>query len=379
MNIRPSIVAGTTLVLFAASTASADPTFTLIANLAGYDRGVGQGVSGDGSRVVGTAGVLTGSRAFAWDQVGGTVEVLGPAGTTRSNAFSISNAGDTIVGTYATNAHTSAQESAFIWTAGSGSVALPLLPGASSFIGSAQDVSGDGSVVAGMLRSSWNTNRAVFWKNAATPVDIGMGIARGASFDGSVIVGGTVTLAGSGDSFRWKESTGTTVLTKPTGYVASVANAVSADGTVIVGGLRTWDSALKDNAYRWTESTGMVALPIVAGWSRAIANAVSADGSVIVGHLESTVFAGTSLPSQAFYWSQATGMVTLRTMLGESVGAEWRLIEARDVSDDGLTVTGYVRSDLTGETRTFVAVVPAPASMLIPGAALAFASMRRRR
>ena len=66
----------------------------------------------------------------------------------------------------------------------------------------------------------------------------------------------------------------------------------------------------------------------------------SQDGSVIVGRGR-TAFAG---GHEAFIWDAAHGMRSLQEFLAADLGLDltgWHLVEARGISDDGLTIVGW--------------------------------------
>lgn len=111
--------------------------------------------------------------------------------------------------------------------------------------------------------------------------------------------------------------------------VGSGASSVNGDGTVVVGGGRT---GLPGNsqAFRWTQASGMVGLGYLPGDTDSSANAVNRDGSVVVGD------SGNSTGGQAFRWTQVGGMVGLGDLAGGSFNST-----AYGVSGDGAVVVGY--------------------------------------
>jgi uncharacterized membrane protein len=154
---------------------------------------------------------------------------------------------------------------------------------------------------------------------------------------------------------------------------------VSADGNVIVGvsffpTVPPNSTNFKSEAFRWTEATGMVSLgDLLGGRVRSTAYDVSADGSVIVGSGEILGEADESVPA-AFYWTAENGMLNLRDLLvaGGATGLDgWTLTEARGVSYDGLTIVGTGVHN--GVTEAWVATIPEPDTILL--AALAAAGM----
>jgi uncharacterized membrane protein len=110
-------------------------------------------------------------------------------------------------------------------------------------------------------------------------------------------------------------------------------------------------------AYRWTGDTGMVSLGDVSGGTHgSAANAVSADGSVVVGYGNSPI------GREAMIWTATSGMQSLRDFLmaqGVTSVTNWQLIDANDVSADGLRIVGTgINPD--GNEEAWIAVVPEP-------------------
>ncbi|MCZ8191916.1 MAG: PEP-CTERM sorting domain-containing protein [Microcystis sp. LE19-338.1B] len=120
------------------------------------------------------------------------------------------------------------------------------------------------------------------------------------------------------------------------GSFSSSATGVSADGCVVVGS-STRTPMWTTEAFRWTQATGMVGLGDLPGGSfSSSANGVSADGSVVVG------ISNIGNGNEAFRWTQATGMVGLGNLSG------WNSSSASGVSADGSVVVGTA-SDSGGE------------------------------
>ncbi|HKQ49621.1 MAG TPA: hypothetical protein VJZ71_16230 [Phycisphaerae bacterium] len=98
----------------------------------------------------------------------------------------------------------------------------------------------------------------------------------------------------------------------PGGQVLSIAYGASGDGEIVVGESMSASSSPYTEAFRWTEASGMIALgDLPGGRFESIANAISADGSTIVGMSSS----GNSHTSdgyfEAFRWTITTGLVPL--------------------------------------------------------------------
>ncbi|MBS3734378.1 MAG: hypothetical protein KGY99_05570, partial [Phycisphaerae bacterium] len=110
----------------------------------------------------------------------------------------------------------------------------------------------------------------------------------------------------------------------PQGAYVSVATGVSADGTAVVG---YSSSEYSSEAFRWTQATGIVGLGAFTGDDSSEACGVSADGSVVVGYtLDDADYT-------AFRWVAGSGM--------SSVGDN---AKAYAVSGDGDVVVGRSNS-----------------------------------
>jgi probable HAF family extracellular repeat protein len=164
--------------------------------------GFARGVSGDGSVVVGNAHRVSGGdqevEAFRWTSSTGMVG-LGdlPGGPFRSDAYAISNDGLVIVG----QGETASGSEPFRWTASTGMIGLGLLPGEGND-GIAKATSADGSVVVGNSETDFGTE-AFIWDETngmrlledvfvAAGFDLTgwlLGSAQGISADGMVIAG----------------------------------------------------------------------------------------------------------------------------------------------------------------------------------------------
>jgi len=91
------------------------------------------------------------------------------------------------------------------------------------------------------------------------------------------------------------------------------------------------------------------------------ARGVSADGSVVVG--EGVSDSGT----EAFIWTQSHGMRSLRDVLTNDHSLDltgWTLYDARGISADGLTITGY-GTNPSGYTEAWIATIPEPATLCL--------------
>ncbi|MCP5069648.1 MAG: hypothetical protein GY946_24035 [bacterium] len=132
----------------------------------------------------------------------------------------------------------------------------------------------------------------------------------------------------------------------PGGLFSSHATGVSADGSVVVGGST---SGAGSQAFRWTQDGGMVGLGYIPGGHASAATGVSTDGSAVVGGSE----------TGAFIWDSTSGMQELDQVLSAQ-GLDltsWSLDEARAISGDGLTIVGN-GTNPSGEREAWIAVLP---------------------
>lgn len=221
-----------------------------LGHLPGYNSSGGQGISSDGTTIVGTSLIDSGAggtQAYRWSNVGGMVG-LGwlPGGNLESSANAVSANGQVVVG-YSSSGAAGGGSEAFRWTSGGGMQGLGDLPGG-TFFSNAFGVSADGSVIVGQSRS-----------------------------------------ASGFEAFRWTANDGMIGLGDfPGGIFSSVAYATSADGSVIVGRGVT---ASGQRAFLWTEADGMQSIEQLlinggvnlSGWELRSAHSISADGLVIAG------------------------------------------------------------------------------------------------
>jgi hypothetical protein len=181
-----------------------------IANPGNYARRTAKGISGDGSKIMGTATDSRGLGAvtYTWTPQSGTqyLPMSGRFVSGQQTAGAMSRDGSTIVGTFLEGS----ASRGFVYREGQG-YSVPV--GANGVEASAIDcVNADGSILAGI--ASGAGGGLTRWVNG-TPTLLSYisgyaQYAQGMSNDGNVIVGLLDELAGNNDrSFVWTPSTGT--------------------------------------------------------------------------------------------------------------------------------------------------------------------------
>lgn len=227
-------------------------TFQSLGVQAGYARSYGQGVSGNGSVVVGrseTGTTTIAAQAFRWTQATG-IQGLGftRPGHGYSEAAAISRDGGTIVGR-STSLGTGFTD-AFVWTRDSGMQMLPPPAGGSADVLIARSVNADGTIVVGNAASPPS---AVLWRNGTAmalgiPAGWGSSSAFSVSDDGNVVACTLFAgVSGSDAAGVWTSQRGIEPLTEylssngvlvPNGWTLQQCTAVSGDGSVFGGWAR---------------------------------------------------------------------------------------------------------------------------------------------
>jgi uncharacterized membrane protein len=250
------------------------------------------------------------------------------------------------------------------------------LPGGDFFVSQALGVSGDGAVVVGSGSTVIDVpeigfivhEQAIRWELGVLTGIESLGttfersIARGVSYDGSVVTGNMQGSLGD-DGFVWDDEGVMPLGDLPGGSSFSVGRAVSDDGAVIAG---SGVDAIADRAIRWDEG---VITNLGTGTGSSYAYGVSGDGTTLVGNQQNegakrwdgTVMSGLTAPpgdfaTRAYGISadgtaivgrslQSAGAVAVRwdngvpELLGILPGYETSV--ALDASADGSIVVGY--------------------------------------
>lgn len=321
---------------------TAPASFSVIPTLSGGLVAIPSGVSGDGTAVVGRSVTANGTNhAFRWTTQGGTQGLGLLPDMTSSYANGISPDGTVIVGI----ASGSQSGRGFRWSLNGGMVGLDSLTNWA--FASPRAVSAGGSVIVGEA-STTNPNgqSAALWTASGPQAFIPEGFyyAKGVdvSADGRTVVGNGGTIDDRGPrAFRRTSGGGFDVLDPIPSRDYSTARGVSSNGEFVVG--YSHSNGATAEATRWTAGGGAQDLGRLPGAYYSNAAAVSGAGTVVVGEsFESRV----TLDDGAFIWTQATGMRSLKNVLISEYGlanelAAWSLDFATAISDDGNTIVGY--------------------------------------
>lgn len=338
------------------------------------------------------------TEAIRWTEAGG-VERLGllPGGYAESVAIGIDEDGSQIVGL----SHSALGTAAFRWRRDTGMVDLDPGPpaGLESRFSVAFDLAADGSVVVGYRvverRESFDgtgdapitVSQPFVWTETGgmRGVDVPdprgqFNEARAVTPDGRFVVGSVETLRGV-EAFVWDEAGGLQTLGGPMsdGFIHSGASAISDDGGTIVGRSATSfgnGGIATSEGFLYTRAGGMQRLGDSASrWATSGATAVSGDGSVVVGIGRRNAL---DAEGEAFVFDVDHGVRPLVEVLA-SLGIElpgWQLTSADSISADGRTILGLAR-DPDGQLRSFIAVIPEPATAMMIGVGLAWLARRR--
>ena len=241
VSIAPALGAAAVGVMCAGSVSAqdawpavSDETMTELGLLGGY--GWTEGVSADGSVIIGLQNANNNFRALSW--INGSTEAIDlgllPGGNS-SFANAVSADGSVIVG----RARVGNNDHAVSWVDGSTTaIDLGTLGGISS---RTAGVSADGSVIVGTAKNVANKDHAASWVNGSTTaIDLGtlggnLSNVYDISDDNSIIVGFAVNINGDYHAASWLDGSTTATDLGTLGGTYAYAYAVSADGSVIVG------------------------------------------------------------------------------------------------------------------------------------------------
>ncbi|MDX2149083.1 MAG: PEP-CTERM sorting domain-containing protein [Planctomycetota bacterium] len=298
------------------------------------------GVSPDGRFAAGGSASSAGIQAVVWDLDAEVVRPLGflAPGSNYSEATGVSDGGAVVVG----QSLNPTQIEAFRVVGGGSMEPLGSLGPTSDYIkSSALDVSADGAQVVGFARSPLSAFGTEAFHFGASMIGLGdllggafNSVARAITPDGSVTVGEASDGTGN-RAVRWTQSTGIVALPDlPGGAVGASAQDVSADGNVVVGRSIGAGGAF---AVAWRNGQVQSLGALLTSPADSQAFGVSGDGGVIVGTSLG------SLSDEAFIWTQASGLRSLKLVLETEFGISltgWSLLVAHDVSTDGSVIVG---------------------------------------
>lgn len=295
-------------------------------------------VSDDGAVVVGGVHDGVDLHAIRWTSPGGMQDLGVAPGATHSYGNGVSGDGSTVVG----DEHGGSNGGGpFRWTTVGGLQGLgPSLPWTTSYI---TGVSGDSATLIGFGQAVNGHFYGFTWTSAGgmqllDPLDqFGEDTPASVSRDGSVAVGTFFP----GGAFRWSSIGGMQNLGTFPGQIYAQALDVSDDGSVVVGSSGTWTTStgwFYLDAFRWTAAGGMQDLGLMPGDARSEAVGVSGDGSIVVGWRLDLALT----TQRSFVWTQSLGMVDLGdyvSALGVNMSG-WDLGEVRGISADGSALVG---------------------------------------
>ena len=356
---------------FGAAAPTSAASFSGLGDLSGSDfYSYGYALSGNGTTVVGESHSVNGTEAFRWN---GAMTGLGDftGGIFESSARGTNSDGTTVVG-YGT---TLTGRTGFTWNTTTTTL-TPLAPIQAGGESQAYAVSGNGLIAVGSSDSLLGV-QATSWAGGA-PVPLGdlsggafRSEALAASGNGLVIVGDSDSANGT-EAFVWN-GTMSGIGDLDGGAFDSMAFGVSPNGALVVG---RGESASGDEAFLYQSGPGMVGLGDLPGGTFESTAFDVTDGGVVVG-----TSAGTAGPV-AFIWSGGAMYSLIDVLIANGLAAQvasWTLVEARAISDDGLTIAGW-GTNPNGDTEawiTTIGFVPEPSTGLLFSLGLLALALRR--
>ena len=294
-----------------------------------------QGISGDGSVVVGSGTTASGKHAFRWTSASGMVDI-GDTSMKETWAYATSLDGTVVVGSGDMGKGWNAYKG-FFWRKDYGFVQPAYFHELARY--EFWRVSSDGTVLVGD-----GGQQAFRWTADSGVVSLGILPGRNSSraisvsSDGSVVIGSSYNLPAwdKEEAFRWTQKDGITGLGFLPGGNISFATAVSPNGCVVVG---TANDSSGYPAFRWDRQSGLVRLGHLPGKNTTHPFGITYDGFVIVGSSFKNRNSGT-----AFIWDQKNGIRPLQNVLASDYGMEpagWDLQAATGISYDGKVIVGW--------------------------------------
>nr|WP_244646063.1 autotransporter domain-containing protein [Bradyrhizobium campsiandrae] len=367
----------------------------------GHSNNFATATNADGSVIVGAAAAGCCTQAIRWTASTGMVNLGVLPGATGGVANGVSGDGSVVVGYSSTN-------EAFRWTAATGATGLGFLPGSNNSL--ATSVSANGSVVVGSSRNALGYDQAFRWTAATGMSAIGslpgavFSQANAVNADGSVIVGTSGNVNFNFQAYRWTQATGIQSIPAilsaagygPANWSLQTAQGVSADGTVIVGnGIdpngknEAWIAHIPINAFALLDLNGVDHSLGSLVWGGVVTNSGVGTATLTAGSDNTTsTFIGTiqdGLGATSFV-KTGTGTLTLTgastytgatTINGGTLEVEGSIASSSLTTVNGgsaLTGAGTVGSALINSGGLFAPGNGLPGSSMMVAGDLAFQS-----
>ncbi|MCH7944406.1 MAG: hypothetical protein IIC73_00085 [Armatimonadetes bacterium] len=301
------------------------------------------GISDDGTTVVGQSGSAGSTAPAYWTKSFGWVNLPLPTGTTDGNVFAVSTDGQWLAGSAKLSGGNFVPAR---WSPAGGAELAPAPTGVNaSDPGAAVAISADGLIIVG----NWNSMPFRWHQALGSSVLSDMTEALALSFGGST-VGGVAEFMHGGLVLRgtlWTDAGGATEV----GFdQTSRVQSVSADGQVISGTDRNGAQFLWSSALKFPYQT----------FAGSIYRDLSRDGTVLVGKDAGGTFLWTAIDGEDS--TSATGKKSLVQTLGDAgfTGdlSKWDFDGAVYVSGDGKRLAGGVHDKASGKLMFFYATLP---------------------
>jgi len=221
-------------------------------------------------------------------------------------------------------------------------------------------VSADGTVIVGDSGPTDTSLHAVRWVNGTLqPLEAvaGPSSARFTSSDGEVAVG----LADFGTRkviVIWDAAGSATVAEPPAGTSVESINAINASGDAAVGAISAGGNFAP---YLWTRSGGFTVIPEAGreqDYDSSEALDVSDDGTVVVGALQARVVSNGDPAPRGFLWTASDGLILIDDLLADFGFPNAGTFKASAISGDAtrVLVTGTFPAPVTDTTSLVVAL-----------------------
>jgi probable HAF family extracellular repeat protein len=318
----------------------------------GHPSSIARGVSDNGSAVAGWFTRADGKNfAFRWTPTNGMQNLGTLPQHTTSEGNGISGDGNRVVGVAFYQIPYGGSYRAFLWTPQNGMRDIGQLPG--SGVNRADAISGDGSVIVGTGLDYGGAIRAFRWTSSSGMVSLGTlggseSRAFGVSRNGSVVVGWSLNQIGERWAFRWTSAGGMQGL-YPLAACCGEAYGVSDDGLVIAGRAHSavteqWHACL----WTWNVSDYSPNDLGTLGGNESQAYACT-NNQIAVGWAHNA--AG---QRRAFRWTPSAGMVDLTAVYASLLSPGSYLELANDISPDGRFIVGQGYNAATGRREAFL-------------------------